>query len=130
VHVGRLRERGLLIAGERDDLRALALQVRREQRELVGLAGVRKHHDDVVGVIIPRSPCEASAGWTKNAGVPVDASVAASLRAIWPDLPMPETTTRPRLPEDQLDGGDERVAEPARKARDRVGFGRENAAGE
>ena len=34
------------------------------------------------GVIMPRSPCEASAGWTKKAGVPVDASVAASLRAM------------------------------------------------
>ena len=45
--------------------------------------------------IMPRSPCAASAGWTKNAGVPVEASVDASLRATWPDLPMPETTTRP-----------------------------------
>ena len=48
------------------------------------------------GVIMPRSPCCASAGCTKKAGVPVEASVAASLRAMWPDLPMPDTTTRPR----------------------------------
>ena len=47
------------------------------------------------GTIMPRSPCEASAGCTNSAGVPVEASVAAILRATWPDLPMPETTTRP-----------------------------------
>ncbi len=49
-------------------------------------------------VTIPRSPWLASAGWTKKAGVPVLASVAAILRAICPDLPIPETTTRPRQP--------------------------------
>jgi hypothetical protein len=49
-------------------------------------------------VTMPRSPWLASAGCTKNAGVPVLANVAASLRATWPDLPMPETTTRPRQP--------------------------------
>ena len=32
------------------------------------------------GTIMPRSPCEASAGWTNSAGVPVEASVAAILR--------------------------------------------------
>ena len=38
---------------------------------------------------MPRSPWLASAGWTKCAGVPVLARVAAILRAMWPDLPMP-----------------------------------------
>src|SRR5450830_550217 len=47
------------------------------------------------GVTMPRSPCAASAGCTNRAGVPVDAKVAAILRPIWPDLPMPDTTTRP-----------------------------------
>src|SRR5690242_13244858 len=47
------------------------------------------------GVIMPRSPWLASAGWTKRAGVPVEARVAAILRATWPLLPMPVTTTRP-----------------------------------
>ena len=32
------------------------------------------------GCTMPRSPWLASAGWTKNAGVPVEASVAAILR--------------------------------------------------
>jgi hypothetical protein len=32
------------------------------------------------GVTMPRSPWLASAGWTKKAGVPVEASVAATLR--------------------------------------------------
>ena len=46
-------------------------------------------------VTMPRSPCAASAGWTNMAGVPVEAKVAAIFRAIWPDFPIPETTTRP-----------------------------------
>src|SRR5438309_6437307 len=45
-------------------------------------------------VIMPRSPCPASAAWTKKAGVPVLASVDAILRAMCPDLPTPLTTTR------------------------------------
>src|SRR5690242_7658552 len=47
-------------------------------------------------VIMPRSPWLASAACTKKAGVPVEASVAAILRAICPDLPSPVTITRPR----------------------------------
>src|SRR5687768_1149119 len=43
----------------------------------------------------PRSPWTASAGWRKNAGVPVLASVAAILRQTMPDFPMPVTITRP-----------------------------------
>jgi len=46
-------------------------------------------------VTAPRSPWLASAGCTKCAGVPVDASVAAILRAMWPDFPIPLTITRP-----------------------------------
>ena len=46
----------------------------------------------------PRSPCTASAGCRKNAGVPVLASVAAILRQMMPDLPMPVTMTRPLQP--------------------------------
>ena len=40
-------------------------------------------------VIIPKSPWLASAGWTKNEGVPVDASDAAIFLPMWPDLPIP-----------------------------------------
>ena len=47
------------------------------------------------GVTMPRSPWLASAGCTKKAGVPVEASVAAILRPMWPLLPMPMTTARP-----------------------------------
>src|ERR1700677_3890657 len=46
-------------------------------------------------VIMPRSPGPASAAWTKKAGVPVEARVAAILRATWPDLPSPVTINRP-----------------------------------
>src|SRR5690554_4442566 len=45
---------------------------------------------------MPRSPCSPSTGWRKVAGVPVDVSVAAILRAMIPLLPMPETMTLPR----------------------------------
>ena len=48
-----------------------------------------------LSTIMPKSPCAASAGWTKNAGVPVDAIVAAIFRPTCPDLPMPVMTTRP-----------------------------------
>src|SRR3984957_15148919 len=44
---------------------------------------------------MPRSPWPASAAWTKVAGRPVEASVAAILRATRPDFPMPVTITRP-----------------------------------
>ena len=57
------------------------------------------------GVIMPRSPWLASAACTKKAGVPVEASVAAILRATWPDLPSPVTMTRPLACADQVDGG-------------------------
>ena len=47
------------------------------------------------GVIMPRSPWLASPGWTKKAGLPVLARVAAILPPTCPDLPMPSTTIRP-----------------------------------
>ena len=47
------------------------------------------------GVIMPRSPWLASPGWTKKAGLPVLARVAAILPPICPDLPIPSTTIRP-----------------------------------
>ena len=50
------------------------------------------------GITMPRSPWLASAGCTNMAGVPVEASVAATLRPISPLLPMPITTTRPVAP--------------------------------
>ena len=62
---------------------------------------------------MPRSPWLASAGWTKAAGWPVEARVAAILRATWPDLPMPVTMTRPRRGGDRLDRGREGRAELA-----------------
>ncbi len=48
--------------------------------------------------ITPRSPCSASAGCRKNAGVPVLDSVAAILRQTMPDLPIPVRITRPPQP--------------------------------
>src|SRR3569833_1169039 len=62
-------------------------------------SAVSPDHDSAMitssGVIMPRSPWLASAACTKKAGVPVEASVAAILRPICPDLPRPVTMTRP-----------------------------------
>src|SRR2546429_4984797 len=44
---------------------------------------------------MPKSPCSESTGWRNEAGVPVEVKVAAILRAIRPDLPTPDTMTRP-----------------------------------
>ena len=48
-------------------------------------------------VIIPKSPWLASPGWIKNAGVPVEASVAAILLPTCPDFPMPVMITLPSV---------------------------------
>jgi len=48
------------------------------------ISGCSPDHDSAMmtspAVIMPRSPWPASAAWTKNAGVPVEAKVAAILR--------------------------------------------------
>src|SRR5947208_8176238 len=44
---------------------------------------------------MPKSPCRESTGCRNEAGVPVEVKVAAILRAISPDLPTPDTMTRP-----------------------------------
>jgi len=46
--------------------------------------------------IMPRSPWNASPGCRKKLGVPVEANVAAILRPMRPDLPMPVTMHLPR----------------------------------
>ena len=44
-------------------------------------------------LIIPKSPCNASAAFTNMALVPVEARVAAIFLPISPDFPIPVTTT-------------------------------------
>ena len=78
----------------------------------------------------PRSPCTASAGCRKNAGVPVLESVAAILRQMMPDLPMPVTMTRPLQRADQLHGCGEAVVEPVDQREHRGRFGLQDLAGE
>ena len=50
--------------------------------------------------------------------MPVEAKVAAILRPIWPDLPMPVTITRPRAPRIRSIGRGEWLAEPVADRRD------------
>jgi len=46
----------------------------------------------------------------------VDASVEAILRAIWPDLPMPDRIMRPLYRQDLLNRGDEIIGKVCRQA--------------
>ena len=48
--------------------------------------------------IIPKSPWLASPGCMKKAGVPVLDKVDEIFRAIWPDFPIPLSTTLPLQP--------------------------------
>src|SRR6185503_126885 len=68
------------------------------------------------GAIMPRSPWLASAGWTNCAGVPVEAKVAAILRATWPLLPMPVTVTRPLVAASRLTASEKRPFSSAASA--------------
>ena len=72
-------------------------------------------------VIMPMSPWLASAACMKNDGVPVEASVAAILPAMWPDLPMPVTMTRPWHSRQMAAGAREPRVEPRHQRRDARG---------
>ena len=52
----------------------------------------------------------------------MEASVAAILRAIWPLLPMPVTTTRPVMPASTLDRAGETVIKPGGQIHQRIGL--------
>lgn len=86
----------LLLRGQRNHRNGKALVIFNDGPEFLGFAGpgyedqhvVLRHHAEVAWL--------ASAGCMKNAGVPVEAMVAAILRPMWPLLPMPLTITRPR----------------------------------
>ena len=60
---------------------------------------------------MPRSPWMPSAGWRKNAGVPVLAIVAAIFCPIKPDFPIPDTTTLPLQCKEQVDGLGESIVQ-------------------
>ena len=129
--IGGLAERALGADRDRDQPDAEPARIVDQAAQLSGLARPGQHQHHIVGVIMPRSPWLASAAWTKNAGVPVEASVAAILRAMWPDLPMPVTIKRPRAPANGLDGGDERraqsVAHGRRQRRQALALGLQRA---
>ena len=130
VHVGRLRERRLLVARQRDDLRALPLEMRRQQHELVGLAGIRQHHHDIrrrdhaeVAVRgFRRVDEEGRRARRRERGRELarDVTGLADAGHDHPAVAM----------EDEVDGGDEIGAEPRGEPDDRIGFGRENVARE
>ena len=48
MHVGRLRQRRLLVAGQRDHLCTLSLEMGQQRNQFVGLAGIRQQQYDVV----------------------------------------------------------------------------------
>jgi hypothetical protein len=94
-HVGMARQRGTRLAGHRNHGRTLALEHWQDGGQLLRFAAVGDGHHQVVAVDHAQIAVAGLAGCTNIAGVPVDASVAAILRPMWPLLPMPMTTTRP-----------------------------------
>ena len=83
------------------------------------------------GVIMPRSPWLASPGCTKKAGVPVEAKVAAILRRDVAGLAHAGDDDAALGAADQLDRGDEGLAEPivdrGGQRCDAAGFGLQRA---
>ena len=100
--------------GDRDQRNAEAPGMGDDVGQLRRLAGIGDGDHRVAARDHAEVAVAASPGWTKNAGVPVEASVAAILRAMWPLLPMPETMTRPLTREQRVEGGDEPAVELAR----------------
>ena len=79
---------------------------------------------------MPRSPWLASPGWTKSAGVPVEAKVEAILRATWPLLPMPVTTTRPRAAAQRSSAAPKAASSAAGKLFEPLDLGTDHPAGD
>jgi hypothetical protein len=79
------------------------------------------------GVTMPRSPWLASAGWTKKAGVPVEASVAATLRPTWTALAHAHDDDPAATGEHRLHRGDEALALARLQALQRAGLDVERA---
>ena len=79
--------------------------------------------------IMPRSPWLASTGCTNCAGVPVEARVAAILRAICPLLPSPVTMILPGAAGTYIDCFFKAEVEGFGKAFETVDLGPEDATG-
>ena len=126
MHVGGLRERALLVARDRDDLRALTLQMRRQQHELVGFAGIREHHDDIFGsdhaeiavTGFRRMNEERRRAGRCKRGRELSRDVAGLAHAGDDDAYM--------AVENHLDGANERLRQPVGKRRDCARFGSEH----
>ncbi len=73
---------------------SLFFQTRNDEIQLFGAAGVRDKQHHVTTIKHPGSPCSASAGWTKGRSAGTGESGRQFL-PIWPDLPIPETTSFP-----------------------------------
>ena len=130
VYVGGLGERTLAVSRERDHPRALPLQVRGEHQELVGLARVRQHDDDVVRsdhaeVAVARlggmhEECRRAGRRERRRYLPRDVAGLADARD--------DDSAAAR--EHQLDRGDEGTGEALREGADRARLGVEDVARE
>ena len=113
----------LRTAGDRDQRDVEAPRI----GEDVGKLGVSPEFDSAriasSAPIMPRSPWLASPGWTNCAGVPVEAKVAAILRAMWPLLPMPVTMIRPFAAAHEIERRRKSAVERRRERFEPVDFG-------
>ena len=128
VQVRGLRERALLVAGQRDELRALALQVRHEHHEFVGLAGVRQHDHDVVGRDHPEVAVRRLGRVHEERRRAGRRERGGQLARDVPGLADAGHDDAPAALEDQVDRRDERRPEPRGQRRDRARLRREDLA--
>jgi len=81
--------------GNANQFGAQTLDDGNDGKNFMRFARVRNGNDDVLAGHHAQIAMASFTWMHKKAGVPVEASVAAILLPIWPDLPMPVTTTRP-----------------------------------
>ena len=130
MHVGGLRQRTLLVAGEGDEARALALQMRRQRDQLVGFAGIRQHQHDVVGRDHPEVAVRRIGRMHEERGRSGGGQRGGELAADVARLADARDDDAAAAVEDHVDGGDERLAERADSAVIALGLGGEHVAGE
>jgi len=125
--VGMACQRRLGAATDRDQRRASRLMI----GTMVISSSLSPEYDNAMNtssrVIMPKSPCAASAACTNSAGVPVDASVAAILRPMCPLLPCRDDNAAAAR-QQQFDRTQKAAIDAGRERRHGLRFDRDNLA--
>jgi len=130
MDVGSLRQRRLLVAGERDDPGALTLEVRHQQREFVGLTRIGQHHDHVVGRDHAQVAVRGFRRVDEEGGCSRGRERGGELARDVARLADAGDDDATAAVEDQRDGGNERRVEARRNGGDRARLGGEHVAGQ